>query len=228
MIPFRDNIPSRSFPFITLSLILANSLVFLHELTLGRHLNTFLWAYALIPARLIESVLQLDPIGLMPLMTSMFLHAGWLHLIGNMWFLWIFGDNVEDYLGHFTYFCFYLLCGLLGNLAQVVVSWSSSIPSLGASGAIAGILGAYLLLYPGARVLTLIPLFIFWPIVEIPAFILLGFWFVEQFLYGLAMSASGPGVGGGIAWMVHVAGFVSGMILISLIKQSHRRRSMTG
>ncbi|MDD5544286.1 MAG: rhomboid family intramembrane serine protease [Acidobacteriia bacterium] len=225
MIPFRDNIPSRTFPFITVSLIIINSIVFLHELTLGRQLNAFLFNYALIPARLADSFGQMDVLGLLPLMTSMFLHAGWLHLIGNMWFLWIFGDNVEDYLGHFTYLLFYIFCGLAGNLSQVALNWSSGIPCLGASGAIAGVLGAYLLLYPGARVLTLIPLFIFWPIVEIPAFILLGFWFVEQFFYGVATSAAASG--GGIAWMVHVAGFISGMILISLVKQSHRRHSMT-
>lgn len=226
MIPFRDNIPSRSFPAITIALILANSAAFFYELLLGRQLHLLLWAYALIPARLIDSFLRLDPAGLVPLFTSMFLHAGWLHLIGNMWFLWIFGDNVEDYLGHLSYLGFYLGCGLIGNLVQVVLNPSSTIPCLGASGAIAGVLGAYLLLYPRARVLTLIPLFILWPIIEIPAFIVLGVWFLEQFLYGLSYSANAAQQGG-IAWLVHVGGFLSGMILIAMAKQSHRKRSLS-
>lgn len=228
MIPFRDNIPSRTFPFVTLLLIGANVLVFLREGMLGHHLIAFVQAYGLIPLRVVESIFSFDVAALpnlLTLFTAMFLHGGWLHLIGNMWYLWIFGDNIEDYLGHFTYLIFYLSCGLLGNLAQVIFNWTSAVPSIGASGAIAGVLGAYLLLYPGARVLTLIPLFILWPIIEIPALIVLGFWFLEQFFMGFSSLAAATPDAGGIAWFAHIGGFVSGMVLIAQAKRSHRRHT---
>lgn len=227
MIPFRDNVPSRTFPFITMALIIFNCFVFFQELMLGRHLSSFLHAYGVIPLRIVESVFSFDPLALsslFTLVTAMFLHGGWMHLIGNMWYLWIFGDNVEDYLGHFTYLVFYVVCGLLGNVAHIVFNWSSTIPSVGASGAIAGVLGAYLLLYPGARVLTLIPLFILWPIIEIPAIILLGFWFVQQFLFGFSSLATTAEPSGGVAWFAHIGGFITGMILIAQAKRAHRRR----
>jgi rhomboid family protein len=230
MIPFRDNIPSRTFPFITVALILVNAVVFFQELLLGRHLSAFIQAYGIIPLRWVDSVFSLDPAALpnlITLFTSMFLHGGWLHLIGNMWYLWIFGDNVEDYLGHIPYLGFYLICGLLGNLAHVFFNWSSLVPSIGASGAIAGVLGAYILLFPGARVLTLIPLLIFWPIIELPAVVLLGFWFVEQFLSGFSSFAMAPQSGGGVAWFAHIGGFIAGMLLIARAKGA-RRRSYSG
>jgi membrane associated rhomboid family serine protease len=228
MIPFRDNIPSRSFPFVTIALIVFNCAVFFQEWMLGRHLQSFIHIYGLIPLRIAESVSSLDPTllpSLLTLFTAMFLHGGWMHLIGNMWYLWIFGDNVEDFLGHFTFLFFYLACGLIGNLAHVFFNWSSTVPSIGASGAIAGVLGAYLLLYPGARVLTLIPLFIIWPIIEIPAFIILGFWFVEQSFLGFSSLALAPQNQGGVAWFAHIGGFIAGMILITLSKRALRRRS---
>ncbi|MBZ5552159.1 MAG: rhomboid family intramembrane serine protease [Acidobacteriia bacterium] len=231
MIPFRDNIPSRTFPIVTVALIVVNAAVFFQELLLGRHLTSFIQVYGLVPLRWIDSVFSLDPAALpnlVTLLTAMFLHGGWLHLIGNMWYLWIFGDNVEDYLGHIPYLGFYLICGVLGNLAHIFFNWSSTVPSIGASGAIAGVLGAYLLLFPGARVLTLIPLLIFWPIIELPAVILLGFWFVEQFFSGFSSFAMSPQAGGGVAWFAHIGGFIAGMVLIARTRRTRRRRSYSG
>src|ERR1043166_4713015 len=159
MFPFRDNIPSRSFPVINIALILVNVVVFFYELSLGRHLEAFIAQYGVIPAAVFElprSGAPLTAIAI-PFLTSMFLHGGWLHLIGNMWYLWIFGDNVEDRLGHFTYLAFYLLCGLGAGIVHTIVNYDTVVPSVGASGAIAGVLGAYVVSYPGARVLTLLP-----------------------------------------------------------------------
>jgi membrane associated rhomboid family serine protease len=161
---------------------------------------------------------------LLPFLTSMFLHGGWLHLIGNMWYLWIFGDNVEDRLGHFTYLIFYLLCGLGAGIAQTVLNYDSVIPSLGASGAIAGVLGAYVISYPTARVLTLLPIFIFWPIVEIPAVFFLGFWFIMQFFAGAASLTATAASAGGVAWWAHVGGFIIGMILVTMLSPRNRTR----
>jgi hypothetical protein len=164
----------------------------------------------------------------LPLLTSMFLHASWLHLIGNMWVLWIFGDNIEDYLGHFPYLIFYLVSGLAASLLHTLLNANSNVPSVGASGAIAGVMGAYFLLFPSARVLTLIPLIIFFTFVWLPAWIVLGYWFVLQFLSGAATSiaySSRTGGGGGIAFWAHVGGFVAGLAMIKLMPQRLHRRS---
>src|SRR5262245_47468891 len=224
MIPFRDNIPSRSFPIITVSIILLNVLVFLYELSLGRYLEPFLFHYGVIPAAVFawpNSDLPVSAVAL-PFLTSMFLHGGWMHLIGNMWYLWIFGDNVEDRLGHFTYLVFYLLCGVGAGIVHTVLNIDTIIPSIGASGAIAGVLVAYFLSYPGARVSTLVPIFIFIQIIEIPALIVLGFWFVMQFFYGTATLAAASADSGGVAWWAHVGGFVIGMILIGRFPRRDR------
>ena len=158
-----------------------------------------------------------------PFFTSMFLHGGWLHLIGNMWYLWIFGDNIEDRLGHFTYLLFYLLCGLGAGVVHTVLNANTTVPSIGASGAIAGVLGAYVVSYPFARVLTLIPIFIFLQVIEIPAVIVLGLWFVMQFLYGTAsLALTGPNAGG-VAWWAHVGGFIIGILLVGLFPRKDRR-----
>src|SRR5204863_5588398 len=146
----------------------------------------------------------------LPFLTSMFLHGGWLHLIGNMWYLWIFGDNVEDRLGHFAYLIFYLLCGLGAGIVHTILNYQTVVPSVGASGAIAGVLGAYVVSYPGAKVLTLIPIFIFVQFIEIPALIVLGLWFVMQFFNGAAALATTSANGGGVAWWAHVGGFIIG------------------
>src|SRR5689334_10073805 len=171
MIPLRDTQPSSTFPAVTLVLIVLNVLVFLFEFSLQpRQLDYFIARYGLIP----------DTMHLSNLVTSMFLHGGWMHLIGNMWFLWIYGDNVEDVLGHGKYLAFYLICGVIAASAQYIFSPDSRIPMLGASGAVAGVMGAYLVKFPHARVLTLIPIILFWTTVEIPAVLILAYWFVLQ------------------------------------------------
>jgi membrane associated rhomboid family serine protease len=204
----------------------ANVLVFLYELSLGRGLERLIMHYGVVPAAVLawpRSNLPLAAVAL-PFLTSMFLHGGWLHLIGNMWYLWIFGDNVEDRLGHFSYLIFYLLCGVGAGIVHTILNAGTDVPSVGASGAIAGVLGAYLVSYPFARVLTLVPIFIFLQVIEIPALIVLGFWFVMQFLSGTASLAVAGGNAGGVAWWAHVGGFIIGMILVSLFPRKDRPR----
>jgi len=197
MIPLRDVIPSRGTPFVTVTIIALNGLAWIYELTLpGDALEPFLRNWGVVPGALVPATF----------LSSMFLHGSWMHVIGNMWSLWIFGDNVEDRLGHNRFLVFYLLCGLGAGYGHVLAESSSIIPTIGASGAIAGVMGAYFVLYPHSRVLTLIPLIIYWEIVELPAILVLGFWFVLQLLSG-TMAAVDVGKGGGIAFMAHVAGF---------------------
>ena len=218
MFPFRDNIPSRSFPLITVSLIVVNVFVFFYELALGRSLERFFMVFGVVPAAVVgwpQSDLPFTAI-VIPFFSSMFLHAGWLHLIGNMWYLWIFGDNVEDRLGHFNYLLFYLLSGLGAGIVHTVLNYNTIVPSVGASGAIAGVLGAYMISYPKAKVLTLLPIFIFWQIIEIPAVIVLGFWFVAQIFSGTSALATSSASEGGVAWWAHVGGFVIGIILVRM------------
>jgi membrane associated rhomboid family serine protease len=213
MIPLRDTIPSSTFPIGVVGLITLNVLAFFYELSLGRDLDVFIMQYGAVPIRFIRrdevSVVE----RFLPLFTSMFLHGGWLHILGNMLYLWIFGDNVEDRLGHGRFITFYLLCGLAAALSQVYINPTSRIPMVGASGAVAGVLGAYLLLFPHARVLALIPIAFFLQVVEIPAFIFLVFWFLMQFLSGAVAITSAPYMTGGVAWWAHIGGFVSGMAL---------------
>ena len=166
-------------------------------------------AYAVVPAH----------IHLSTLFTSMFLHGGWLHLIGNMWFLWIFGDNVEDVLGHGKYLGFYLACGVIASLAQYAMSPDSRIPTLGASGAIAGVMGAYLVKFPGNRILTLLPIIIFWTTIDVPAWLILIYWFGLQFLGAIGPSTA---QGGGVAFFAHIGGFIAGMILIYTLGTKQR------
>jgi rhomboid family protein len=226
MIPFRDNIPSRSTPVITIGIIVVNVVVFFYELSLGRSLETFIEHYGVVPALVFawpHSDLPFTAV-LIPFISSMFLHGGWLHLIGNMWYLWIFGDNIEDRLGHFSFLIFYLLCGIGAGITHTIFNADTFIPSVGASGAIAGVLGAYLVSYPFARVLTLLPIFVFVQVIEIPALIVLGFWFVMQFFSGTAELATSHGNAGGVAWWAHIGGFVIGMVLIGLFPRKDRPR----
>jgi membrane associated rhomboid family serine protease len=204
MIPLRDVIPSRTTPYITVTIIALNALAWLFELALpGDVLEPFLRVYGVVPGDFRPSTL----------ITSMFLHGSWMHVIGNMWYLWIFGDNVEDRLGHGRFIVFYLLCGMLAALGQIAIDPGSMLPTIGASGAIAGVMGAYFVLYPRSRVLTLISIIIFWEVVELPAIVLLGFWFVMQlFSAGTIAITAGTG-GGGVAFAAHVAGFVAGMVV---------------
>jgi membrane associated rhomboid family serine protease len=201
VIPLRDVIPSRTFPFVTITIIVLNALAWILELSMSpRELNAFLSAYGVVPANF----------HLPTLVTSMFLHASWSHVIGNMWYLWIFGDNVEDRCGHGRFVVFYLLCGFAAACGQIAMNPASLLPTIGASGAIAGVMGAYFVLYPQSRVLTLIPIFWF-EIVEVPAIALLGFWFLMQLFSAGAVATSASSTGGGVAFAAHVAGFLVGV-----------------
>ena len=221
MIPLRDTIPSRTFPAVNLLLIAANSVCFLYELSLDQQLNEFIYRFGLIPAAF-DSTLYLRP-----LVTSMFLHSGWLHLLGNMLFLYIFGDNVEDRLGHVRYLLFYVLSGMAAALTQALTMASSTVPMIGASGAIAGVSGAYFLFYPTARVVTLVPIFFFFQIVEIPAVVFLLLWFLIQLFYGFATISIAGRMVGGVAWWAHIGGFIFGMIAApQLARTRHRSRGL--
>ncbi len=214
MIPLRDTLPSHATPVVTIGLIVANVLIFLYEMSLDAYtLNEFVYAYGMVPDRFAWSAV----------LTSMFLHGGWMHLIGNMWFLWIYGDNVEDILGKARYLGFYLLSGTAAVLVQVAIQPDSRIPIIGASGAIAGVMGAYMVKFPHARILTLIPIFFIVTFQEIPAFLILVYWFVIQFFSGVGSIASAH-QGGGVAWFAHIGGFLAGMVLIQFMRTRERYR----
>jgi membrane associated rhomboid family serine protease len=231
MIPIRDDTPTYSTPFINYLLIGLNTLIFLFELSLNPQVRqAFVYQFGVEPVRVLTALglaqVHVPQASAVPLLTSMFLHASWLHLIGNMWVLWIFGDNIEDHLGHFPYLVFYLVSGLAASLLHILLNPNSTIPSVGASGAIAGVMGAYFLLFPSARVLTLVPLIIFFTFIWLPAWIVLGYWFVLQFLSGAATSiAYSSKTSGGIAFWAHVGGFVAGLLMIKLMPQRIRPRS---
>ena len=222
MIPLYDDLPTRRFPWVTVTLIVANVLVFVYELLLnggaGGGLDLFFFRAGFLPYELTHFT-DLPPANLVPppftVFTSMFVHAGWMHIIGNMLFLWIFGNNVEDAMGRFRFLTFYLICGLAAAAAQTAIRPDSTVPNIGASGAIAGVLGAYILLYPGARILTLVPVLIFFmPIIMLPAWIVIAAWFVVQLFQGLL--SLGAAASGGVAFFAHVGGFVAGLLLVSL------------
>jgi len=201
MIPLRDVIPSRTTPYITITIIALNAVAWTFEILLPHDaLNEFLTIYGVVPAYFSYPTL----------VTSMFLHGGWMHVIGNMWYLWIFGDNVEDRVGHGRFMVFYLSCGIAAALGQVLVDPNSTLPTIGASGAIAGVMGAYFVLYPRSRVLTLIPLIVLMPIVEVPAIVLLGLWFLMQLFNAGTIAMTTSSRGGGVAFAAHVIGFVAG------------------
>ena len=222
MIPIRDTIRSRTAPVVTVALIIVNVLVFFHEIALGPYLERFVYAYGLIPRRLVYWPGDpLDPMRFLPLFTSMFWHGGWLHLISNMLYLWIFGDNVEDRLGHMRYLLFYVAAGTAAGLTHVALSPGSVMPTVGASGAIAGVLGAYLVTYPRSRVLTFVPVFFLPWFVEIPAVAYLIFWFLMQLLEGIG-SLGMPVETSGVAVWAHVGGFVAGVVLIKLLQPFRR------
>jgi membrane associated rhomboid family serine protease len=226
MLPLKDDQPSYSTPYINWFLIVLNILIYLFQATLDPRSSKLLAEqFGEVPAHLAAflggSHRYSVPQVVLPFFTSMFLHGSWMHVLGNMWFLYIFGDNVEDYLGHFKYLTFYLMSGLIAMGTQVAINPHSNVPTIGASGAIAGVLGAYLILYPRARVLTWFFVFI----VYIPAWFVLGEWFVMQFLYGTAsLSAAQAGRDlGGVAFWAHVGGFVAGMLMIKLFPERTRR-----
>jgi len=218
MIPLRDLNPTRRFSVITVVLIAANVLIFLYEMSLtDRALYQLITSAGVIPYQVTH---QLGPAVARDMITSMFLHGGWMHLLSNMLYLWIFGNNIEDVLGPVRYTIFYLLCGILASLTQVLASPNADTPTIGASGAIAGVLGAYIVLFPRARVLSLVFVLYFIRFVEIPAIIVLGLWIVLQLFNGVA-ALNMPSMGG-VAYFAHVGGFVAGLILIFLFRIGQR------
>jgi membrane associated rhomboid family serine protease len=226
MFPIKDDQPRYSTPFVNTFLIVLNILIFFYQWTLGpRGDEQFVRIYGEVPAHLAAFLAGSSrytlPSVVIPFFTSMFLHGGWMHVLGNMWFLYIFGDNVEDYLGHFKYLLFYLLSGLFAMATQVAVYPHSNVPTVGASGAIAGVLGAYFLLYPRARVLTWFFVFVLY----LPAWIVLGEWFVFQFFNGaasLSLAQAGRDMGG-VAFWAHIGGFVAGMVMIKIFPERSQR-----
>jgi membrane associated rhomboid family serine protease len=234
--PIDDNNPTRTTAYVTYALIALNVLVFVHELSLSKpELQRFFQLYAVIPRELTASLNGLSiyqPVPeLLTLVSSQFLHGGFAHIFGNMLFLWIFGNNIEDQLGHVKYLIFYIACGILAALAQWIFSTQSSVPSLGASGAIAGVLGAYILRFPHARIRTLVFLGFFITFIDIPAIFFLGIWFLQQTLYGVASLNVPSNIGmesGGVAYWAHIGGFVAGAILgplLGLFNSNSRPRS---
>ncbi len=220
MFPLRDNIPSTRRPLVNYILIVLNGVVFLLMIAAGPHLQQFITVFGFIPARFM-AVWHFYPDNYLalylPLFTTMFMHGGWLHLIVNMWSLWIFGDNVEDVLGHFRFLLLYLASGLAGSLLHLYFTPHSWIPVVGASGAIAGVMGAYLFLFPRSRILVLLPFFFILPLVEVPAPVFLLIWFVLQFFSGAFSVLGHRAAEGGVAFWAHVGGFVAGVLLIVLL-----------
>jgi len=215
MIPIRDAIRSRTFPVVNVLIIAANILAFFWQLSLGPQLKEAFLLYGIVPIRYSDPGLSAQFTTfeqVFPFIASMFLHGGFMHILGNMWFLYIFGDNIEDRLGHIRYIIFYFLCGISAGVIHLYTNWDSSLPTIGASGAISGIMGAYLLLYPRSKILTLIPIFFFIQFVEIPAFIFLGYWLLIQ-LFSASLT---PKNVGGIAFWAHIGGFVAGLVFIKI------------
>jgi membrane associated rhomboid family serine protease len=210
MIPLKDTVQSRSFPIINWLLIVLNALFFFSLLSSGTEAETWVEDLGIVPSRLLQNP---DSSQAVTLFTSMFLHGGWIHLLGNMLALYIFGDNVEDRMGSGRYLLFYLVCGLVAAAMHIALNRNSSVPTIGASGAISGVLAAYLLFFPAARVITLVPVFFFSWFVEIPAVIYLGFWFLSQLFNGAFAVISDMRALGGVAWWAHIGGFIAGLIL---------------
>jgi membrane associated rhomboid family serine protease len=225
MFPLKDDNPTRITPVVTWALIAINVIIFLYQVSLGPRLGeVFIFQFGAIPAVVVgdqklPAAITAIPAG-MSVFTSMFLHGGWMHLIGNMWFLWIFGNNIEDAMGPLRFLAFYLICGYLAAWSHIAANAESLIPMVGASGAIAGILGAYLLLYPRAKVWTLIFLLFFIRVMYIPAWIILGYWFFIQVANN---SFAGNQTGGGVAFGAHIGGFLAGILLIGLFKKKEVR-----
>ena len=213
MIPLRDTQPSYTFPFVTVAIIVLNVAAFLYEFSMDPYeLNFFIAHYGVIPTRF----------QWMDVLTSIFLHGGWMHLIGNMWFLWIYGDNVEDILGHSQYLLFYLLCGVAATMVHIAFNMDSRAPTIGASGAIAGVMGAYVVKFPHSRITTLVPITIFLTTVDIPAYFILLYWFVIQFFSGVGSVGHSHLSQGGVAWFAHIGGFLAGVVLILVMRTEKR------
>jgi len=224
MIPIKDDNPTRRTPFLTVAIVAANVAVFLYAKALGQTgFNVFTIRLGLIPFEITHAVDAISPTPIplyLTLFTAMFMHGGWMHLGGNMLYLWIFGNNIEDTLGHVRFLIFYLLCGVVATLAHVMSAPDSTVPLVGASGAIAGVLGAYMAAFPRARVHVLVFLFFFIQVVRIPALLVLGFWFIIQLLNATADSG---GTGGGVAWYAHIVGFMVGYLWMRRRRRRFRR-----
>jgi membrane associated rhomboid family serine protease len=232
MIPIRDDQPRFSTPYVNYFIIGLNAVVFLFELSVGtrghRALNSLVYEFGVVPehfALALAGSRRYDLAGQsITILTSMFLHGGWLHIIGNMWFLWIFGDNIEDHVGHFSYLVFYLVSGFAAAVTHILLNINSNVPTVGASGAIAGVMGAFMVLYPKARVLTLVPLIVFFTFWWLPAWVFLGYWFLLQFLSGTATEiAVTTSQAGGVALLGHGGGFVAGIVLIKILPERKGR-----
>ncbi len=216
MIPLKDDNPTTTYPYITVGLIIINGLIFIYELSLGRHFEHFLNKYGAIPVFVLNMTSPIEyPPPYITVFTSMFLHGGFFHIAGNMLYLWIFGNNIEDSMGHLRFVVFYLISGIIAVYTFSIVNPHSTIPMVGASGAVSGVLGAYLILFPRAKVLTLIPFGFYMQIVKVPALFVLGMWIVIQLINGMVSG----GAGGGVAWFAHVGGFLAGIVLVGLFKK---------
>jgi len=213
MIPLRTSERTYSTPTVTITLIAINLVIFLYEITMPEwQLNRIIRLYGLVPEYFRPSML----------FTSMFLHGGWLHVLGNMWFLWIFGKGIEDLLGHGKFLVFYLVCGIAAGFMHVLANYNSPVPTIGASGAIAGVMGAYLIKFPRASIVTLIFIFIFFTTVDIPAAFLLAYWFLIQFFSGVGSVGESQISHGDVAWFAHVGGFLAGMVLVKIMPAKQR------
>lgn len=226
MFPVQDTVPTRHPAVMVWLLIGLNVAVFLVELTLGPELDGFFYLFGIVPARFSHpewaARIGLPVNDYWPFLTSLFLHGGWIHIVGNMWFLWIFGDNVEDRMGPRRFLVFYLVCGIVAGLVHASTNPLSTVPTVGASGAIAGVLGAYMVLFPTSRVLVMVPI-LFWPLFfDVPAVLFLGFWYMIQLFSG-TLALTGPGQVGGVAFWAHVGGFGAGVLLHRLFLEAGRR-----
>jgi len=227
VLPLRDDVPSQRFPGLTLAIIAANVAVFFVEVMQGPQIERFLLAWGFVPARYTDSHIAsffTFREQAAPFLTSMFLHGGWMHLIGNMWTLWIFGDNVEDRLGRLGYLGLYLVGGCAATVLHLVTNAHSTVPTIGASGAVAAVMGAYFRLYPHARVLTVFPPFVWGPYLQLPAVMFLGWWFLLQFFNGTLSLLGNAGHAGGIAWWAHIGGFAFGLIVALFIRDERPQR----
>jgi membrane associated rhomboid family serine protease len=227
MIPLKDNLSTKRFPIVTLTLIVLNILIFMYELSLGPELLYFFRRYAVVPATFFDGGYydifghkqSISPLEMVfPLVTSMFLHGGYIHIAGNMLYLWIFGDNIEDRLGSFRFLLLYIASGLVAATAHLIMNSESEVPSLGASGAVSGVLGAYILLYPKAKILTIFPILFFLQFFELPAFFFIGTWLIQQLLYGMVLFWVPGNESGGIAWWAHIGGFIAGFTFLMMLK----------
>ncbi len=231
-IPLNDHVRRQTFWFSTLALIAINTAVFAYELSLGSRIDHFIFLFGLIPAHYTtpHGALIITNLAtfLVPVFTSMFIHGGWLHLIGNMLFLFVFGRSIEDRFGHGRFLQLYFISGFGAAVTDIMFNMGSRVPTIGASGAIAGVLGAYLVSFPTARITTLIPLFIIFWTIQLPALLVLVYWFAIQFVAGFQMLAIESATGGGVAWWAHVGGFILGMLLAIILPKRRRRIIQTG